>query len=293
MDAPPEKGEDVRPFVSVAQFLARAGCAAPQVHKADAEQGFLLLEDFGDAIFARVLETDPSMEPTLYRAAADVLVQLAKAPPPPLAAYDSVTMTKMSALAFDWYQLGATGQTNQSERETFTKVMADALAPLDKVSRVVVQRDYHAENLIWLPDRNGVKRVGLLDFQDAMLGHPAYDLVSILQDARRDLLPGTEHSILNYYCETAGIDAATFTAAYNLLGIQRNLRILGVFARLSMAYGKPLYVDFIPRVWGHLTRTLDDPALQDLRDSLLPALPEPDPTILDRLKDLCGTHPIR
>ena len=189
MDAPPDKGEDVRPFVRMADYLRRCGLSAPRIYAQDDAHGFLLLEDLGDEIYARVLERSPDLENSLYKAATDVLTHLHAQPPLTLDAYDAPVMAELAAQSFDWYQLGTTGSVNADQRAHFHAEMQAQLAPLDEMPRVVIQRDYHAENLLWLPDRDGVKRVGLLDFQDAMLGHPAYDLVSVLQDARRDVSP--------------------------------------------------------------------------------------------------------
>ena len=287
MDAPAERGEDVRPFLKICRLLRAWGLSAPEVFAADERAGLLLLEDLGDAIFARTLEQDPELEPTLYAAATDVLVHIHQQDCPDLAAYDAPMMTDLAALAFDWYQAGAKGKTDPAQRAAFCDLLTAELAPLDTQPRVVILRDYHAENLVWLPDRAGLKKVGQLDFQDALLGHPAYDLVSILQDARRDLAPETETDQIQRYLTAQ--DVPGFEAAYERLGIQRNMRILGVFARLSMAYGKPHYVDYIPRVWGHLQRMLDRPGLEDLADLLRTALPAPEQAILDRLRTQCST----
>jgi aminoglycoside/choline kinase family phosphotransferase len=134
--------------------------------------------------------------------------------------------------------------------------------------------------------------VGLLDFQDALQGHPAYDLVSILQDARRDVTPQIEAAMIAHYIRHSGPDDAAFRSAYALLGLQRNLRILGIFARLCLRDGKAHYVDFVPRVWGYVQRNLDDPALAPLADVLRPALPAPTPDFLKDLKARCATPPM-
>jgi len=162
--------------------------------------------------------------------------------------------------------------------------MTGLLAQHAADATVVIQRDYHAENLLWLPDRDGVARVGLLDFQDAMLGHPAYDLVSLLQDARRDVPAEIELSMTRRFIDRSGVDEHGFRTAYAVLGVQRNLRILGVFARLSLDYGKPHYVDLIPRVWAHLRRGVDHPAMAPVADLLLQTLPLPTADNLNRLK---------
>ncbi len=293
MDAPPSKGEDVRPFVHITNFLRQQGLSAPAIYAEDPRHGFLLLEDLGDDLFARVVQTQPDREETLYEAAVDVLVHLHRATAPDLPAYDAATMTPLAALAFDWYQLGATGRVDADAKQRFEMAFSAALRPLDANISVLIQRDYHAENLLWLPNRAGVARVGLLDYQDAMLGHPAYDLVSILQDARRDVSAELAERMMDRYLTETGMDPAAFRNAYALLGAQRNLRILGVFARLSLSYGKPHYVDLIPRVWNHLQTCLRQPACADLAKTLQGHLPHPTPEILQSLKDQCATrsHP--
>jgi hypothetical protein len=284
MDAPPERGEDVRPFTAIARHLSALGLSAPAILAEDTQTGLLLLEDLGDALYARVLERDPAQEPLLYRAATDLLVELHRhAPPADLAPYAPPLMADLAALALDWYRHGATGEKDMALRARFCAEIETHLAALPETDSVLIQRDYHAENLLWLPDRAGVARVGLLDFQDAMRGHPAYDLVSLLQDARRDVTPETARAMLDHYIAATGADADAFTTAFHWLGAQRNLRILGVFARLSLRDGKPHYVALIPRVWAHLQTDLRHPALAPLAALVAEALPPPTPAHLARL----------
>lgn len=291
MDAPPDKGEDVRPFVSITRILRDAGLSAPEIFAQDDENGFLLIEDLGDDLFAHVMQANSDFEAPLYQASVDVLVALHRVAPPDLPHYDANRMTGLAALAFDWYQLGAEGSCDQYAKTAFQNAFHTAISPLDAVPPVLIQRDYHAENLIWLPDRKGAARVGLLDYQDAMLGHPAYDLVSIAQDARRDVANDTAQMMIDRYLGATGGDADSFSLAYALLGAQRNLRILGVFARLSLAYSKPHYIDLIPRVWAHVQSNLAHPALDRLKPLINTSLPVPTPDLLQRLKDKCGTIP--
>jgi len=138
-----------------------------------------------------------------------------------------------------------------------------------------------------MPKRAGISRVGLLDYQDALIGHRAYDLVSILQDARRDVAPEIATDMIDRYVRASGVSASQFAADYALLGVQRNLRILGIFARLSLAYRKPHYADLIPRVWSHITGNLNHPVLQSIAPLIQDALPEPTPDILQGFKDKC------
>lgn len=284
MDAPPDKGEDIASFVRMANYLRSLGLSAPEIYAEDTEFGFLLLEDLGDALFARVLRDDPSQERTLYDAATDVLVHLHQAATLSLDSYDPALMTEYAALSFTKYAQGILGSHDTEARVRFEQRFADILHRETGGTRVVVQRDYHAENLIWLPDREGLARVGLLDFQSAMLGHPAYDLMSLLQDVRRTVPAGIEMRMIDRYISATGVDGHDFRTAYAVLGAQRNLRILGGFARLATDYGKPHYVDLIPAAWAHLMRDLEHPALVPVADLLREALPAPSPQNLDKLR---------
>jgi aminoglycoside/choline kinase family phosphotransferase len=193
----------------------------------------------------------------------------------------------MTAPAFEWYSGGDADRHIKRFRDIFHPLAKS----LDAVAKVVILRDYHAENLLWLPERTGTAMTGLLDFQDALLGHPAYDLVSILQDARRDVAPQTETDMIAYYLANTGKDEAAFQTAYALLGAQRNLRILGIFARLCQRDGKPHYVDLIPRVWSYVQRDLAHPALADVADVLASSLPAPTNDFLEDLRARCATSP--
>ena len=291
MDAPSTKGEDIRPFVRIAQHLTKIGLNAPDIFAQDETQGFLILEDLGDDLFARVLERSPQLETRLYETAVDVLIHLHKSPCPTLAPYDTQVMTEMATLVYGWYVLGATGRTDVAKTKAFAAKFSTLLAPLSDTPQVLIQRDYHAENLLWMPDRDGVGKVGLLDFQDAMSGHPAYDLVSVLQDARRDVSPQVRAEMKTRYIRQNNLEADEFEAAYALLGVQRNLRILGVFARLCMRDGKAHYVNLIPRVWAHIETNLAHPALSSMAKSILEDLPYPDKKVLIELKEKCATVP--
>ena len=284
MDAPPARGEDIRPFIAIAKHLLAAGLSAPRILAQDTDRGFLLLEDLGDDLFARIIPREPKIEPDLYRAATDVLIHLHRQPlPKGLATYDASMMADKAALAFEWY--GGTDHCSAAH-----EAMLSALS-YHADDSVLIQRDYHAENLLWLASRSGVARVGLLDFQDAMRGHPAYDLVSLLQDARRDVPPEIAADMLAYYITQAGQDEDRFSAAYHVLGAQRNLRILGVFARLCLRDGKAHYIRLIPRVWAHLMHDLDHPALADLAPLVVDGLPAPTDAYLKDLESQCATAP--
>ncbi|MBN8632942.1 MAG: phosphotransferase, partial [Rhodobacterales bacterium] len=175
----------------------------------------------------------------------------------------------------------------------FRATLAAALTAHADGPRVLILRDYHAENLLWLPGRVGLARVGLLDFQLGQLGQPGYDLVSLLQDARRDVAPGTEAAMVARFAAASGSDPGDFRAHYATLGAQRALRIIGVFVRLGLAAGKPQYLRLIPRVWDQLQRNLAHPALADLRCICDRVLPVPTPDLLQKIASQCPTIPSR
>ncbi len=199
-------------------------------------------------------------------------------------------MTDLATLSYAWYRSALT-DTPDKLVSSFRSQIAALLDQHVTGHPVLIQRDYHSENLLWLPERQGVARVGLLDFQDAMTGHRAYDLVSLLQDARRDVPLEIETTMISHYLGQTSLDRDTFEAAYHMLGVQRNLRILGVFARLCLRDGKAHYVDFIPRVWGYIQRSMTHPALHGIRNTIMADLPEPTSDNLKRLKDQCASIP--
>jgi aminoglycoside/choline kinase family phosphotransferase len=274
MDAPPPQ-EDVRPFLRIARLLLQHGYSAPRIMAEDPEHGFLLLEDLGDDLYASLIRQGHAELP-LYEAAIDFLLDLHRhAAPADLAPYDEARLIDELGLFTDWYLPALTGgETPEALRREFLALWR-ALAPeVCLPPRILVLRDFHAENLIWLPQRAGAACVGLLDFQDAVAGHPAYDLVSLLEDARRDVAPELAEAMLRRYIAGSGSDDAGFRRACAILGAQRNLRIIGIFTRLWKRDGKPHYQAFMPRMWRLVERDLAHPALGDLRrwvDATVPA----------------------
>jgi aminoglycoside/choline kinase family phosphotransferase len=259
MDAPPPH-EDPRPFLQVAKYLVRHGFRAPAIYGEDLDRGLVLIEDFGDERMREHLDAKPGDEEAIYRHAIDTLVALEKAPVADVVPYDAEAYMREVSLLAEWY-MPAMGL--HFDRAEFDAIWHRALAPLfdAKWQQVTVLRDYHAENIMLLP--NGEQ--GLIDFQDALAGHPAYDIVSLLQDARRDVSPQLEAAMLEYYKEHAKPDA-DFDLHYALLGAQRNTKIIGIFTRLWKRDGKERYLGFLPRMWGLLERDLAHPGLSEVRD---------------------------
>ncbi|MEM6971512.1 MAG: phosphotransferase [Pseudomonadota bacterium] len=297
MDAPPGANERMDSFVAVTATLRSLGLSAPEVIAADLDAGFLLLEDLGDDLFARIMAAQPSDEAELYDAAVDLLAALPDAepanPPAGVRPYDLPTYRREARLVIDWYVAGAASPLAEDAAAEFGALIDAAMTTLPNDAPVLVLRDYHAENLIWLPGRVGHARVGLLDYQDALVGHRAYDLVSLLEDARRDVDPALATQLFDRFGERCGLDAAgrqALQAAYDLLGAQRNLKILGIFARLALRDGKPRYLDLIPRVWRYLERDLQSPSCRALAGFVTRHIPPPTPEVLARLSTAAGVE---
>ena len=261
MDAPPPH-EDVRPFDQIARHLRQLGLGAPDIIAADPEAGLLLIEDLGDDLFSRVLRDGGADETVLYEAAIDVLVALHRAgAEAELPAYDNAVMLDRALLLVDWFMPLAGLEVTDAARADYVEAWRSVLPLAHDGPDTVILRDFHADNLIWLPRRDDIGKVGLLDFQDAMIGPAAYDIVSLLEDARRDVTQQTiEAAKARYLAAFPKLSPATFDTTYAVCGAQRNCRIIGVFCRLLTRDGKPGYQDLMDRVWGHLTHDLAHPA---------------------------------
>ncbi|MEM7643660.1 MAG: phosphotransferase [Pseudomonadota bacterium] len=283
MDAPPQTGEDVRPFLAIATHLAAADLSPPRILAADAADGLLLLEDLGDDLVSRAAANDPALEPELYAAAAETLAALQATRAPGLRPYIA-EMPDLAATIVDWYAPEA-----RAKRPAIKAAIADALAAMPPGPDVMVHRDYHADNLIWLPRRNGPRRIGLLDFQDAMTGPAEYDLASLIHDPRRPVSPAAAQIALTTWLDATGTGADDAAHRIAVCSVQRSLRILGrVFSRLSLHGGRDSYLRFIPATWTALQRELTHPGLRDLKTLLDPILPEPTQARLDALRAAKG-----
>ena len=263
MDAPPPH-EDPRPFAAVGGWLIEHGLSAPKVLASDLERGLLLLRDFGDVRFRETVDSDATRERDLYALATDVLVHLHRHPPMPgLPVHGLDQWLDEVGLFTEWY-CPAVGL--EVDTEGYRSAWAQALEPVagDGLGPVTVLRDYHAENIMLVEGREGVRHLGLLDFQDALSGHPAYDLASVLEDARRDVPPEIEREMIDRYLAAAA-QGDSFEHAYWALAAQRNTRILGVFTRLWKRDNKPHYRSFQPRMWGLLERDLAQPHLYPVK----------------------------
>jgi N-acetylmuramate 1-kinase len=272
--------EDVGPFIAVAGALRQAGVPAPEIYAQDTTRGFLLIEDFGDFVLGKLVARSGEVG-TLYRPAVDLLVRLRRADilrDIPIAGerthrlpdYDKRALHAETALLLDWFLPFMNGaNVDQAARGEFAALWEAQFAWLATQDSGLVLRDFHSPNLLALKPGDPRGPLGVIDFQDAVIGHPAYDLVSLLQDARLTVPPDVEAALYAHYCTKAerngDFDADAFARAYALLGAQRNTKILGIFTRLAVRDGKQAYLEHLPRVRAYLERDLQHPALAPLR----------------------------
>jgi aminoglycoside/choline kinase family phosphotransferase len=268
-------GADCARFIAAANYLRKRGLTAPEIIAADTKQGFVIIEDLGDSLYADVIDT--GNEAALYRAAAEVLAQLhaerAPAVLPPdkdLHAYDETALGAEVDLLTDWFMPVALGRVATAEEIAEHRALwRKAFAAL-KHDPVFVHRDYHAQNLLWLPNRRGLACVGLIDFQDAVAGSKAYDLISLIEDARRDVPAAiaeetTKHYLTTMQAQGTPLDEVSYRGQMAVMAAQRNAKIAGIFARLYKRDGKPRYLSYLPRVWGYLNKDLEHAAMAELK----------------------------
>lgn len=270
-------GGRIEAFVAAADYLRQQGLSAPQVVAFDKAKGFCLMEDLGDDLFVRRIEAGEDETP-LYLAAVEAVARLHETAPPavlgegearwPLLAYDALALKTGADLFVEWLpKFDPRVSVDDDARAAWDDAWAPILARAAEGAVAFTHRDYHAENLLWLPQREGAARVGLIDFQDCVLAHPSWDLHSLLQDARRDVSPKLEAAALDHYFSLRPhLERAAFMADYAALAALNEARILGIFSRLVVRDGKPKYAGFMPRMWGHLSRNLLHPDLAKLRD---------------------------
>ncbi|MCI5049098.1 MAG: phosphotransferase [Rickettsiales bacterium] len=272
MDAPP-KHEDVRPFIEVSRLLDGYALSVPEIYARDEAQGLLIIEDLGDHLYSHMLQEEPEREMELYQRAVDLLIsiylqgnEIFEKTEITLQPYDIDVCLKEVGLVIDWFMPQLVGLDEAK------KLKKDYLALWKKVFKatpcekpIPVLRDYHADNLMWLSERSGLRRVGLLDYQDALLGDPAYDLASFLEDIRRDVAPETIEELLRYYKSQTDQDDEAFDQRYAVQAALRNAKIVGIFTRLPVRDGKKHYVKWLPAVWKWLQHDLEHPALSEVK----------------------------
>ena len=277
-------GPEPAAFACLSNELVIRGFSAPKILASDLYAGLLLLEDFGQGVYVKVIEADPSQEAPLYEAAVECLAEIYRSSFPAnmsfkdeswrVRDYDELALLTETHLFLDWYAVDKGAPVSVAARAAWDDIWRDLFKALDVHAPGLALRDFHAENLFWLPERESVAKVGLIDFQDGLFVHPAYDLVSFLEDARRDVTPELVDPLISQFCAQAKLtDEAAFRKAYAVLGAQRNAKILGIFVRLAERDGKPVYRDLIPRVHAHFAGNLRGDLFADLRDWFATYLP--------------------
>lgn len=271
MDSPPQSAP-LGPFLAMAQHLLTLGFSAPRLQAAEAEQGFALIEDFGDRTFTRLLAGDPAQEEASYLLATDTLAALHRHPRQTaldLPAYDGAALEREAALFIDWYlPRTAVGAVPAGARVAILEALAEITADTALRRDALVLRDFHVDNLMRLEGREGLAQCGLLDFQDALLGSPAYDLMSLAEDARRDISPALWATIRDRYAAAMGGTDQRFERDFTVLAAQRHMKVAGIFVRLWQREEKPAYLPHVPRVLALLDRALAHDVCQPLARAL-------------------------
>lgn len=268
MDAPPEHENGTEAFIRISEYLRDCGLSAPRIYHQDLEHGFLLLEDFGSHPYGEYLNSHPSQEYNCYQEAVNALVILQKSSNvEDIQCYSDDQYFEELQQFIDWYMPVITGETMPLEQQAeFQALWLSLCSLLRQLNPVTVLRDYHSPNLLWLGNKKGVQRVGIIDFQDALIGSPAYDVVSLLEDARRDVSESLADELCAYYLQQRpSLPKEDFLASYAILGAQRNLKILGFAARKYFNHQDDRYLHLIPRMWMYLERDLSHSVMRSIK----------------------------
>ena len=278
-------GPNPEAFACIANELTKRGFSAPNIIAADLDKGFMLLEDLGVGVYAKLIEKDPSKERKLYESAIDTLAAIYRSTFPrkltfqtyhwTLRDYDNAALLAETDLCLDWFSKDFNRNISGDIREEFYALYADSFKYLKAHAPGLALRDFHAENLFWLPERQAISRVGLIDFQDGLFVHPAYDLMSLITDIRRDVSAELKDILIKRFCEKAGIkDDVEFRRAYAVLSVQRGTKLLGFPVRADLKFGKPQYRPLLPRVKRHLIEDIAHPDLANIKAWFSRHMPE-------------------
>jgi len=290
MDCPPDK-ENLPNYIKTNEILKNSGFSVPDIHESDTKNGFALIQDFGDTSFKNVLNKEfegvefPD-EMRLYERAVDALIKMHQEIPKnlDLPVYNDKMLVDESSLFIEWYLTVLNGEKlSKQEQNDFIIILKDLLKHTKDFQKVFVHRDYHAENLFWLPEEQGIRRIGIIDFQDAVYGSPIYDLVSLLEDARREVSKTVVEAMITKYLKAfPQYSRKDFLASYSILSLQRNLKIVGIFTRQAAKYKRSEYLKYLSRVWGYINGSLRHPLLLPMKNWL-------DIHIPSRIHNLYGT----
>ena len=278
-------GNKVEAFICISKELSIRGFSAPKIFASDLSKGLLLLEDLGDNLFSKFIQSNANQEKKLYLAAVDCLAAIYRSTFSKnltyensfweLEVYDDVAMLAEVDLLLDWYAKDFGHQIGSQNKKIWHSIWKKLFINFEAVAPGLGLRDFHAENIFWLNQREGTENIGLIDFQDALFVHPSYDLVSLVEDARRDVSPELTEMLIDRFCQKSGIkNDEKFRSAYAIMGAQRNAKILGIFVRLAKRDKKLQYLDYIPRVKEHLMRNLNSPCCEELKQWLEQNIPE-------------------
>ncbi|MDF2964823.1 MAG: phosphotransferase [Rickettsiaceae bacterium] len=278
MDSPPEH-YNLEPFVKIGTHLLNAGFSAPKLFEQDHENGFMILEDLGTVSVNNLLSSDGSKETEelIYKKIIRLLIQIQETPAPKgLSLYTKELLIKEAEIFLDWFLPILHGEATAYDlKEEYSYLWNKIFNSIDLKEECLTLRDFHVDNLMYMEERNNLNQIGLLDFQDALIGSPAYDLVSLVEDARRDIDATLASELINYYLSLIpAYNRKDFLAQYSILGAQRNIRILGVFARKATRDKNSRYLSFVPRVRKHLDKDLTHPLLAPLKDWLNKVAPQ-------------------
>ena len=278
MECGPAIDTSLSDFLKMTEWLRAQGLSAPEIFAADTAAGLILLEDFGNAQLTTLIAQDPTCQMPRYDTLLDTLITIRNAPPPSLATPSARVFCEATKLVDIWYPAA-----NTSGLDAFRAGLETVLEKVLRAPATVSLRDFHADNIIWLPERTNARKPGLLDYQDAFLTHPAYDLMSLLTDARTDVAPSLRREMIAVYAYRTGDSVEALTEAFSAFGAQRNLRILGIFARAARRDGKTQHLKALPRVYGYLSECCSHPSLAPFAGDLTAAMPAPDARMIESL----------
>ena len=278
MDADPTLGEDISSFININNLLNEFQLNVPEIYSIDKENGFLLLEDLGEDIFSKIL--DNKNEEKLYKQAIEILAEIHKKDLNEFnysilpKKYSIEKLLQESQLFIDWYlKKFLKLDISKTEIKDFLDIISKIFSSLEPKLEKLVLRDYHVDNLILQSSKVGLKQVGILDFQDAVIGQSSYDLISIIEDVRRPITKDLKTSLINYFVDLTGYDLNNLKNELAFYSVQRNLKILGIFCRLSIRDNKPNYMSYNNNAWIYIESNLNNPIMKDLQNWIKKILP--------------------
>ncbi len=264
MDSSLEK-KSLSNFILISNWLTKNHYSAPNIYKKDLKNGILVIENFGKEKFSYIIKNNKSKKIYLYKKAIDFLINLSRSTPPTfLNTYSNKILFKELSLFYKWH-LCLSNKKNSKQIVEWNKIWKKLFNKIENKENCIVLRDFHVDNIFYLKNRRNIKNIGVIDFQDGLLGHPAYDLVSLLQDVRTFISIKNQKILYKYYEKKMNYNKNNFETTYLILGTQRLFKIIGIFERLAKEQGKTLYLNYLPRTWRLLSHNLNYPIFKDLK----------------------------